>query len=139
MVYNKKVETMTRAKTETKTVMIVDDEPDVLNKIAQILEANNFKTIKAKDGQECLDKLKDKIPDVILLDIMMPGLTTKEILRAIEKESKLSKVKIIFMTAVHLPEAEEEGLFVSQQVVDFIGKPFTITRMMDAIEKAINM
>ncbi|MEA2033535.1 MAG: response regulator [Euryarchaeota archaeon] len=124
--------------TETKTVMVVDDEPDVLNKLAQILVANNFKTIKSKDGQECLNKLKhDEIPDVILLDIMMPGVTTKEILRAIEKDSRLSSVKIIFLTAVHLPEAEEEGLVASQQVVDFIEKPFTIKRLMDAIEKAL--
>lgn len=125
--------------TETKTVMVVDDEPDVLNKLAQILVANDFKTIKSKDGQECLNKLKHEIPDVILLDIMMPGVTTKEILRAIEKDSRLSRVKIIFLTAVHLPEAEEEGLVASQQVVDFIEKPFTIKRLMDAIEKALKL
>jgi len=124
--------------TETKSIMVVDDEPDVLNKLAQILVANNFKTIKSKDGQECLNKLKHDIPDVILLDIMMPGVTTKEILGAIEKDSRrLSSVKIIFLTAVHLPEAEEEGLVASQQVVDFIEKPFTIKRLMDAIEKAL--
>ena len=123
--------------TETKTVMVVDDEPDVLATIVQILDANNYKTIEAKDGQECLDKLKGEIPDVILLDIMMPGLTTREILSAIEEDSRLSKAKIIFLTAVHLREAEEEGLLASQQVVDFIEKPFTISRMLDAIEKAI--
>lgn len=125
--------------TETKTVMIVDDEPDVLATIAQILDANHYKTIEAEDGQECLEKLKEEIPDVILLDIMMPGLTTREILSAIEKDSRLSKVKIIFLTAIHLLEAEEEGLLASQQVVDFIEKPFTIRRMIDAIEKAIQL
>ena len=123
--------------TETKTVMVVDDEPDVLATIVQILDANNYKTIEAKDGQECLDKLKGEIPDVILLDIMMPGLTTGEILGAIEKDSRLARVKIIFLTAIHLLEAEEEGLLASEQVVDFIEKPFTISRMIAAIEKAI--
>jgi CheY-like chemotaxis protein len=125
--------------TETKTVMIVDDEPDVLATIVQILDANNFETIEAKDGQECLEKLKEEIPDVILLDIMMPGLTTKEILREIEKDSRLSRTKIIFLTAIHLSEAEDESLLASQQVVDFIEKPFTIRRMIDAIEKAIQL
>jgi len=122
---------------EAKTVMVVDDIPTLLDMVAQMLEANNYKTIKAKDGQECLDKLKEEIPDIILLDIMMPGLTTKEILGAIEKDSRLSGVKIIFLTAVHIAEAEEEGLLAGKQVVDFIQKPFTMRRLIDAIERAI--
>ncbi len=103
-----------------------------------MLDANNYKTIKAKDGQECLDKLKEENPDIILLDIMMPGLTTKEILGAIEKYSRLSKVKIIFLTAIHIAEAEEEGLLAGKQVVDFIQKLFTMRRLIDTIERAIN-
>ncbi len=123
--------------TGTETVMIVDDEPDVLLSVAQILEANNYRAIKAKDGHECLDKLKEEIPGVILLDIMMPGLTSKEILGMIEKDSRLAKIKIIFLTAVHLLEAEEEELLDSNQVVDFIEKPFAVRRMLDSIARAI--
>ncbi len=119
----------------TKTVMVVDDVPDVLTSIVQILDANQYKTIKAKDGQECLEELKVEIPDVILLDIMMPGLTTPEILDSIDRDRRLAEVKIIFMTAIHLLEAEERGLLASQRVVDFIEKPFTIKRMLDAIAK----
>ncbi len=125
--------------TETKTVMVVDDEPDVLLSVAQILESNNYRTIKAKDGYECLECLKEVTPDVLLLDIMMPGLTSKEILEMIAKESSLSQVKIIFLTAVHSQEAEEGGLLASRQVVDFIEKPFTVRRMLDAIEKAMKL
>ena len=124
---------------ETKTVMIVDDEPDVLLSVAQILEANNYRAIKAKDGFECLDKLKEEVPDVILLDIMMPGLTSKEILGATEKDSRLAEVKIIFLTAVHLLEAEEENLLALHGVVDFIGKPFSVKGLLDSIEKALKM
>lgn len=121
----------------TKTVMIVDDEPDVLLTVAKILDANNYKAIKAKDGNECLAKLNEEIPNVLLLDIMMPGLTTKEILAIITKDSRLTNIKIIFLTAIHVQEAEEEGLFASKQVVDFLEKPFSVRRMLDAIERAI--
>ena len=125
---------------KAKTVMIVDNEPGMLNLIARILEANNYRTIKAKDGQECLEKLKEEVPvpDVILLDIIMPGLTTTEILSAIEKDSRLSELKIILLSAVHLSEAEEKGLLASPQVVDFIEKSFTMRRLIDAVEKAIS-
>jgi len=122
---------------KAKTVMIVDDEPGVLNLIARILEGNNYRTIKAKDGQECLEELKEGVPDVILLDIMMPGLATQEILSVIEKDSRLSKVKIILISAVHLPEAEEKGLLAGKQVVDFIEKSFTTRRLIDAIDNCI--
>ncbi len=74
----------------TKTVMVVDDVPDVLTSIVQILDANQYKTIKAKDGQECLEELEVEIPDVILLDIMMPGLTTQEIMDNIDRDRRLS-------------------------------------------------
>ena len=122
---------------ERKTIMVVDDEPDVLLSVAQILDANNYRTIKARDGQECLHKLKTESPDILLLDIMMPGLTTKEILREIEKDSRLSGMKILFLTAVHLQEAEEEDLFAFKQVVGLIGKPFSVRELLDSIEKAI--
>ncbi len=123
---------------KTRTVMIVDDEPGVLELVARILEANNYRTIKAKDGQECLEKMKEEVPEVILLDILMPGLTTGEILSAIEKDGRLSELKIILLSAVHLPEAEEKGLLASPQVVDFIEKSFTMRRLIDAVEKAIS-
>ena len=68
----------------------------------------------------------------------MPGLTTREILSAIEKDSRLSEVKIILLSVVPLPEAEEKRLLASPKVVDFIEKSFTTRRMLDAVEKAIN-
>ena len=68
----------------------------------------------------------------------MPGLTTREILSAIENDSRLSEVKIILLSVVSLPEAEEKGLLAEEQVVDFIEKSFTMRRLIDAVEKAIS-
>ena len=123
---------------KVKTVMTVDDEPGVLILIARILEANGYRAIKAEDGQKCLEKLKEEVPDLILLDVLMPGLTTKEILSAIEKDSRLSDVKIILLSTVHTSDAEEKGLLAGKQVVDFIEKSFTARRLIDTIERVIN-
>ncbi|VUT27524.1 MAG: transcriptional regulator PhoB [Candidatus Syntrophoarchaeum sp. GoM_oil] len=120
-----------------KTIMVVDDEPDVLLSIVQILEANDYSTIEARDGYACLEKLKEEVPDLILLDIMMPGLTSMEILNSIAKDSRLAKIKIIFITAVHSLEAEEEGLLTPNQVSDYIEKPFSVKRLLNAIQEAV--
>ena len=123
---------------KVKTVMTVDDEPELLILIARILEANGYRAIKAENGQKCLEKLKEEVPDVILLDVLMPGLATKEILSAIEKDSRLSDVKIILLSAVHPSDAEEKGLLAGKQVVDFIEKSFTARRLIDTIERVID-
>ncbi len=123
--------------TGKKTIMVVDDEPDVLLSIVQILEANDYSTIKARDGYTCLEKLKEEVPDLILLDIMMPGLTSMEILNSIAKDSRLAKIKIIFITAVHSLEAEEEGLLTFNQVSDYIEKPFSVKQLLNAIQEAV--
>jgi len=66
--------------------------------------------------------------------IMVPGLTTKEILCEI---GELSGLKILFLTAVHLQEAEGEDLFAFKRVVGLIEKPFSVRELLDSVEKAI--
>ena len=57
----------------SKTIMVVDDEPDNITTIKTILESNGYKVITAVNGDDCLKKLKRAHPDLILMDVMMPG------------------------------------------------------------------
>lgn len=120
-----------------KTVLVVDDEPDILDTISEVLEINGFVPLTARNGNECLEKLEDLTPDLILLDVMMPGLTTKEILDEIEQDKLLQNVKIIFLTAVGMTEAEKEHLLSRRQVVDFIQKPFDIDDLLNSVKLAV--
>jgi len=120
-----------------KTVLIVDDEPAFTELLARLMEANHFRTVTAKDGNECLERVNEVVPDIILLDVMMPGLSIEELLRALEDDERLSHTKIILLSAVRLPEAEERGLLAGNQVVDFIEKAFPVRRLIDAIERAM--
>lgn len=120
-----------------KIILVVDDEPDILETISEILNLEGYTVFTARNGNECLEKLDDIIPDIILLDIMMPGLTTKEILDQIEQDERLKDTKIIFITAVGMTEAEKEELLSREKVVDFIQKPFELDELLSKIKAVL--
>lgn len=122
---------------DKKIILVVDDEPDILETISEILNLEGYTVFTARNGNECLEKLDDIIPDIILLDIMMPGLTTKEILDQIEQDERLKDTKIIFITAVGMTEAEKEELLSREKVVDFIQKPFELDELLSKIKAVL--
>ena len=79
-------------------IMIVDDETDLREMLNIMIRKEGFKTLTAEDGDDFLRKIDDFQPDLVTLDIMMPGLTTKEILEKLEE--KKTKPKIILLTVV---------------------------------------
>lgn len=116
----------------TKTVMVVDDEEDNRSTVKAVLERNGYKVITAISGDDCLSllsKKKDNPPDVILLDIMMPGTPTREVVK------KLKSYKIAYLTVVRMTEAEKEELLKQKNIVDFIQKPFDIQNLIQRVKK----
>ncbi|MFA5141761.1 MAG: response regulator [Candidatus Woesearchaeota archaeon] len=116
-----------------KKIMIVDDEPDVGKTIEVLLEKNGFDTILAYNGDECLDKLKAEKPDLILMDIMMPGTPVKKIV------SKIKGIKIAYLSVVNYVEAEKEGLIGKNHVVDYIQKPFNVNDLVSRVKKLVSI
>ncbi|MBW2988699.1 response regulator [Candidatus Woesearchaeota archaeon] len=114
-----------------KTIMVVDDEPDIRATVRAILEKNNYKVITAMDGDDCLKKLKKGKVDLILLDIMMPGTPIREIV------PKIKNSKIAYLTVVRTSEAEKDELMSSKNIVGFIQKPFDINSLLKGIKKLI--
>lgn len=78
-----------------KKVLVIDDEPDFLEMIKIRLEANNYEVITALNGKEGLEKVKQDKPDIVLLDILMPGIDGLKVLRRIRRDNKNLPVFII--------------------------------------------
>jgi len=114
-----------------KTIMVVDDEPDIRETVKLILEKNGYKVITAVNGDDCLKKLKTNKPDLILLDIMMPGTPVKDVV------PKIKNIKIAYLSVVRVGEAEKEDLMSSKNIVDFIQKPFDIGTLLKKIKKLV--
>jgi two-component system response regulator AtoC len=117
-----------------KLILSVDDEADIRETVKDVLKDAGFAVETAVDGKDCLNKLKKIKPDLILLDILMPGLTTKEIMDGIKK--KYPEVPIILLTVVKLSEATKKKMIGSNHV-GYIEKPFDNADLIRRIKKAV--
>ncbi len=116
-----------------KKIMIVDDNPDLRFAVKLILDDEDYDTVIALDGDDCLEKLKNMTikPDLILLDVMMPGTLVAEVIKQIEG------IKIAFLSAVSISDKDKEGLLLQKNVVDFIPKPFGANELLEKVKKIL--
>jgi len=116
-------------------IMVVDDEHDILFSVEQVLVKSNYEVITADNGKDCFDILRSGIiPDLIILDIMMPIMSGWEIQRRLENNIDWKDIPIIFLTARTTPAAEDMCRRLGN---DFITKPFDVSDLKDRIEMVL--
>jgi CheY-like chemotaxis protein len=87
------------ARAEDKTVLVVDDEPDVRNYLSMILRDAGFNVVTAGDGEEALEIIRGAPPDFISLDLVMPRKTGHKLLYELRKDRDLSRIPVLIVTA----------------------------------------
>lgn len=122
-----------RSENSQGLVLIVDDDPDSLFTVNEIVQACECDTIIAKSGAECLSILESKNPDLILLDIMMPVLDGFQVLKRIRQNRKLDKIPVFAVTAKAMLEDRE--VILKNGFDDYIPKPVNAGIMAFKIEK----
>ena len=103
------------------TILVVDDEPAGRDTIEAILEGQNYTLIMASNGPQALELIRENQPDVMLLDVMMPGMSGFEVCRRIRSDEKLAEIPIIILTALD----DRKSLITALEAGadDFITKP----------------
>ncbi|MEM5834263.1 MAG: response regulator [Candidatus Aenigmatarchaeota archaeon] len=119
-----------------KKIMIVDDEENLVELVKAIFEREGYEVIPAYSGKECLEKLEKVKPDLILMDMMMPGMTGKETTKKIRENPKTKNLKIAFLTVVRLSEVGMEEM-KKLNVLDFITKPFDNEDLVRRVKKIL--
>ena len=117
---------------DAKMVLVVDDEPRMINFIRMNLEIERFQVISAKDGLEAVRKTREMLPDCVLLDVMMPEMDGFETLRSIREEST---VPVIMLTARNDEEDKVKGLSLGAD--DYITKPFSPRELVSRVKAVI--
>lgn len=113
-------------------VMVVDDEDDLREMINLMMQKEGYETDMAENGDMFLNKVDQFQPDIVTLDVMMPGLTTREILEKIKLKN--SNPKIILLTVVRYSEEEKEKIYQMGNVVDYVTKPFEFDDLMNRVK-----
>ncbi len=119
-----------------KTVMVVDDNPDLIYSVKEGLRAvaKDYEIIGAESGKKCLEALKKQKPDIILLDIMMPGMDGWDVCAKIKANKSTEDIPIIFLTAKTDPISKSMGRLASK---DYIEKPFDVKDLKKRIDNVI--
>lgn len=116
-------------------ILIVEDEPDIRELLHFNLEKTGYQPYQAEDGEKALSLVKKHSPDLILLDLLLPGLNGLEVCRRIKRDPNLQHIPIIMVTA----KGEEMDRVVGLELGadDYIVKPFSIREILLRVQKLI--
>jgi len=118
----------------SKKIMIVDDEEDIRVSVGQIFEVDGYEVMKAVDGNDCLNKLEREIPDLVILDIMMPGMNGWDVAARIKENPKWNEIPIVFLTAKGDEMSIGMGGLASEE---YVVKPFDIIKLKERVEEIL--
>ncbi len=121
---------MSTAETEP-LVLVVDDDPDILDAICDILEGEGYRVARARHGLEALDKVSEERPALILLDLMMPVMDGMAFAHALREKNLADGVPIIVISADGNPQKA-----ASVGARGFLAKPFDIQALLDHVNAA---
>lgn len=107
----------------TYTVLIADDEPNILLSLEFLMQREGHRVLLARDGPQALEAIRSQRPDLVLLDVMMPGLSGFEVCQAVRADDTLAAVKILMLSAKGRDIDAAQGLGAGADA--YINKPFS--------------
>ena len=120
----------------SKKVLIVDDEEDILTSVKQVVESAGYEGKTVNNGKQALKLLKQEKFDLVLLDILMPEMSGKEVLENIRNDQKLKSQKVAFLTVVELGQ-EGVKLVKKLKPVDYFQKPINTNDLKKRLKKIL--
>lgn len=125
---------------EQPYILIVDDDPDILDGITTILETQPYRLASARDGKKCIEMIADEKPDLLILDLLMPRMDGWGVIRELRSEPRYSDLPIMILTTV-IEDASrrryelETGM--AMDVQDYIQKPARPDDLINRVEKLL--
>ncbi|MDP8234815.1 MAG: response regulator [Candidatus Erginobacter occultus] len=120
---------------ETKTLLLVDDEPDLLESLSIRLKASGYKVVTAADGLEALKKARSLEPDLILLDLMLPKMDGYKVSRLLKFDGRYSRIPILILSA--RGQDLDKEMASSAGADDYLVKPFSSEELLNRIKKLL--
>jgi DNA-binding response OmpR family regulator len=119
----------------TKRILVVDDDPYILMSLEFLMKKNGYDVMVARNGTEAMELVEKQVPDLVILDIMMPDVDGYEICRRIKKSPKHSHTKIVFISAKTKEADIQKGYDLGASL--YIKKPFSTREMVKQIKELL--
>ncbi len=121
---------------EIKRILCIEDEPEMIDLIRLILTRHGFEVTGANGGIEGARKIREELPDLILLDLMMPDMDGWEVYQQIKADENTRNIPVIVVTAKAQNIDKVLGLHIAK-VDDYISKPFSPDALLESIQKVL--
>jgi two-component system alkaline phosphatase synthesis response regulator PhoP len=122
---------------DKKFILVVDDDPDLVESVSMKLESENFIVEKAYDGVEALEKINEKQPDLVLLDVMMPNKNGYELCEELKGDAQYKDIIVVLLTAVGDAVTSTNYTHIdgkTNMADDFIPKPIDLDKLVEIIK-----
>ena len=113
-------------------VLVVDDEPNILLSLEFLMQQAGFEVITVEDGESALSRIAEAAPDLVLLDISLPGISGFDVLERLRADTATARLPIIMLTAHGREVEREKGLALGAD--DYITKPFSTQALVDKVK-----
>jgi len=122
---------------EARRVLVVDDDAFIRRPLEFILRQEGFSPATAVDGDDCLRKVTEQPPDLIILDVMMPGRDGFEVCKALKRDPEFAEIPIIMLSARGRERDRERGLSLGVQ--EFMTKPYSPSDLLRRVRELLSM
>ena len=121
---------------DQKTVIVVEDEPDAAELFAEMMRVSGFRVLKTYSSTPAISLIAKELPDVVILDIMMPDISGLEVLRFMRRETQLQDTPVIVVSARSMPSDIQEGLEAGATI--YLTKPVGYLDLKQAVDQVMN-
>ncbi|MDI6795233.1 MAG: response regulator [bacterium] len=119
-----------------KEILVVDDEKDIQDMLSELLKESGFQVSIAGDGQEALEIIRKRKPDLVLLDIFMPPLDGWATLKILKTEDETKSIPVIMLTGMN--EAVDRLTSFYLHADGYVSKPFVVTNLLEVINETLS-
>ncbi|MBE2261541.1 MAG: response regulator [Burkholderiaceae bacterium] len=119
----------------SKTILVADDEPNIVISLEYLLQREGYTVIVARDGQEALDAIARDKPDLVLLDVMMPHKSGFEVCQAVRADSDVRDTRILMLTAKGRETDVAKGLALGADA--YMTKPFSTKALVEKVRQML--
>ena len=127
---------------EFSTILIVDDNAEILKLLEIELFSHGYSVVHAKNGQEAIKKAEDILPDLILMDLVMPDMDGGQVIKKLKSSTKTKQIPIILLTAMLTRDEEKRGqgsILVDDKYYPMMAKPYNAQDLLEHINKLIHL